>query len=296
MTVGLLAMNKTLLFYSGLVLSGVAIGAVARGALDSDGDPAVAPPVRVSDVAQLPPASNDREAAIIGMIESLSLALTQESEYRLVLEEQIDSLSERIDQLQGALGDTPASGRDLDVALKARMASRQRNSATLTVDRLVAAGMDEATARAMKTKVDDIAMQRLYLRDQAMREGWVGDQRYRQENMRLASEQNGLRNEFGETAYEAYLYASGRPNRVQVQNVLENSPAFEAGLRTGDQVLSYNGKRTFMPNELRQATQRGTAGEMIPLKIRRNGQTMDLYVPRGPLGIQMTGSSEKPGD
>lgn len=288
-------MNKTLVLYGGLLLGGVAIGAVARDAIDDDTDLDQSRPAKVTQAVKLAPATNDREAAILGMIESLSLALTQESEYRLVLEEQIESLDERIDELQSRLGEKSLSRNNSDSALKARMASRQRNSAGLTIERLVDAGLDEPTAKAIKTKVDDIAMQRLYLRDQAMREGWVGDQRYRQENMRLIKAQNGLRTEFGDSNYEAYLYASGRPNRVRVQNVLENSPAYEAGLRAGDEVLSYNAQRTFMPNELRQATQRGTAGEMIPLTIRRNGQTMDLYVPRGPLGIQMTGTSEKPG-
>lgn len=289
-------MKKVLFPYVALVLAGVLIGAVARGALTDNSttnDANIAPPA-MPDLSTLDGATSEQERAIIGMIESLSLALTQESEYRLVLEEEIENLNARVDSLQGLVGEDRDSRVVAPPAVKERLQARSRRGGPLTVDKLVGAGLDDRTARALKGKVDDLAMQRLYLRDQAMREGWLGDQRYREESQRLFAAQNGLRSEFGDNAYEAYLYASGRPNRVQVQNVLDNSPAFEAGLRSGDQILSYNGERTFMTNELRTATQQGTAGEMIPLQVVRNGQTMDIYVPRGPLGIQMTGSSEQP--
>ncbi|MFK8016027.1 MAG: PDZ domain-containing protein [Gammaproteobacteria bacterium] len=288
-------MNRALIPYVALLVGGIAIGAVARGVLNDE--PATRPvqsDTRLPDLQRLPEPTNDQEATIIGMIESLSLALTQESEYRLVLEEQIDGLNDRVDALTDQLDKKPPAAAT-ERAVKDRLVSRQRRGGPLTVEKLTSAGLDERTARTMKSKVDDLAMQRLYLRDQAMREGWLGDARYREESQRLFTAQNGLRDEFGDDAYEGYLYASGRPNRVQVQNVLDNSPAFEAGLRSGDQILSYAGERTFASNELRSATQQGTAGEMIPVQIVRDGQTLDLYVPRGPLGIQMTGTSERPG-
>ncbi len=287
-------MKKILFPYAALVLAGALIGAFARGALNDDAAPAPrAAQQTLPDVSALD-ASTEQERAIIGMIESLSLALTQESEYRLVLEEEIESLNARVDSLQNSVGDRPRGAANATPAAKERLQARGRRGGALTVEKLVDAGLDDRTARAIKGKVDDLAMQRLYLRDQAMREGWLGDQRYREESQRLFAEQNGLRSDFGDTAYEAYLYASGRPNRVQVQSVLDNSPAFEAGLRSGDQILSYNGERTFMTNELRTATQQGTAGEMVAIQVVRNGQTMGIYVPRGPLGIQMVGSSEEP--
>ncbi|MFK7887236.1 MAG: PDZ domain-containing protein [Gammaproteobacteria bacterium] len=291
-------MSKANILYVGLLAGGVAIGALARDAIGTaEPAPAVQPSITsaIPDVSALPAPSNDQERAVLGMLESLSLALTQEAEYRLVLEDQIDSLSERLDDLQARVG-TPASGNGtLNAQAKERQRRRTQRGGALTVDRLVNAGMESATATDFKAKVDDLAMQRLYLRDQAMREGWLGDQRYREESQRLFQAQNNLRQDFGDPAYEAYLYASGRPNRVEVQNVLDSSPAAEAGLRAGDQILSYNGNRTFQTNELRTATQQGRSGEMVPVQIVRNGQTMDIYVPRGPLGIQMTGSSERPG-
>jgi hypothetical protein len=291
-------MNKAIFLYVGLVAGGVAIGALARDAI-GPGEPspsqaAVAATTSVPDVSSLPTPTYDQERAVMGMLESLSLALSQEAEYRLVLEEQIDSLSERVDELQANAAPPARADGALNARAKERMRRRDQRGGPLTVDRLVAAGMDNSTAQEFKAKVDDLAMQRLYLRDQAMREGWLGEQRYREESQRLFQAQNNLRTDFGDPAYEAYLYASGRPNRVEIQNVLDGSPAAEAGLRAGDQILSYNGQRTFQTNELRTATQQGRSGEMIPVQIIRNGQTMDVYIPRGPLGIQMTGSSERP--
>ena len=293
-------MTARLLIPALIFAGGAAAGAVARGAVGPDApEPPSAPAplptasALLDDVRQLPPGKDDQSRQLIGMLESLSLALTQEAEYRLVLEEQIDTLSTRLDMLQARV-EQPGTDRTLDERFKARLAARAERRGPLTVERLTDAGLDESTARSLKSKVDDIAMQRLYLRDQAQREGWLGDSRYRDEVRRLGQAQAGLQNEFGSEVYDAYLYASGRPNRIEVQNVLDNSPAFEAGLRTGDQILSYNGQRTFQTNELRQATQQGRSGEMIPVQIIRNGQPMDIYVPRGPLGIQMTGRSVNP--
>ncbi|MEM6639614.1 MAG: PDZ domain-containing protein [Pseudomonadota bacterium] len=280
-----------------LFAGGAAAGAVARDALtdpapeDIPSTPVPSAGRLLEDMRQLPTGDDGPSLAVVNMLESLSQALTQEAEYRMVLEDQIDSLSGRLDELQARL---EAGGGASEDSARRTLKARQQRGGGLTLDRLLDSGMDETTARRFKSRVDDIALQRLYLRDQAMREGWVSDPRYRDESRRLAEAQNGLRDEFGTEAYDAYLYASGRPNRIEVQNVLENSPAFEAGLRTGDQIVGYDGERTFQPNELRRATQQGQAGQMISVQIIRNGQTLDVYVPRGPLGVQMSGRSVRP--
>lgn len=282
-------MNRRLWLYPGLVLAGVALGSVASNSLTAENPApqAVAEPRTPSALGQFRrPAAGD-DAAVADMLESLSLALTQEAEYRLVLEEEIEALSARIDDLQARLGEPRASSREGDPR-------QRRGGEPLTVARLMDAGINEDVARALKTRLDDIAMQRLYLRDQAMREGWMGDQRYREESQRLAAAQNNIRGEFGDDAYDRYLYASGRPNRVQIQSVLENSPAAEAGLRAGDQIVRYNDTRTYGPGELRRASQGGQAGETVALRVVRDGEQIDIYLPRGPLGVQMTGVSAKP--
>jgi hypothetical protein len=290
-------MNSRILPYAALLLCGAVVGAIARGALSTSDAPAAGAdprPAATTGTPRLDPSTAGASDQVIGMLESLSAALIRESEYRLVLEEQIDALSERVDALQAQVDDAPAARSGRDVRRLSETDRRARATAPLTVERLMAAGMDETRARSLKSRLDDIAMQRLYLRDQATREGWMGDPRYRDEARRLMEAQNNIRSEFGDDAYDRYLYASGQPNRVQIQSVLENSPAWEAGLRAGDQILSYNDQRTYAPGELRRATQRGAAGETIAMQVMRNGELVNLYVPRGPLGVQMSGASERP--
>lgn len=287
-------MNQRNLLYAGILLLGAVIGAMASGTL-SGGDDEATPTAQRSPAtvpARFEQSTAGNDGTVADMLESLSLALTQESEYRLVLEEQIAELNERVDELQARLGDDRTTSRVASV--RGFEARRRGANGPLNVERMVAAGMAESDARALKAKLDDIAMQRLYLRDQAQREGWMGDQRYREEAQRLAAAQGNIRNEFGDDAYDRYLYASGRPNRVQIESVLDNSPAYEAGLRIGDQILSYSDSRTYAANELRRATQQGSAGEMVPMRVMRNGETLEIYVPRGPLGVQMSGVSSKP--
>lgn len=284
-------MNRRIWLYVALLGAGAAFGAVASTLTASDPAPVDAPERRVpaAQASFARPAAGD-DAAVADMLESLSTALIQESEYRLELEARISELNERVDALQAQLaapGERRAMSREFDER-------RRRSGQPLTVERLVEAGMNADVARALKTRLDDIAMQRLYLRDQATREGWMGEQRYREEAQRLAAAQNNIRQEFGDDAYDRYLYASGRPNRVEIQNVLENSPAAEAGLRAGDQILAYNDARTYGPGDLRRAAQGGSAGETVALQVVRNGETVTLYLPRGPLGVQMTGVSAKP--
>ncbi len=286
-------MTSKTITYLVFLIAGVILGVVARGAISgSDREVEDAATVAASSVAFERPQAGDQEA-IIDMLESLSYALNQESEYRQTLEEQIIGLEARIDELQARLANEP----DRDAVQRAAklMENRRRGNGTLTIDKLVEAGLDERDATAIKRRVDDLAMQRLYLRDQAMREGWLGEKRYRDESRRIANEQNNLRSEFGDENFDRYLYASGRPNRIQIDSVIQDSPAFSAGLQPDDRIVSYDGQRTYSPGDLRRFSMQGEAGEMIALQVQRNGRRVDLYIPRGPLGIQMTGVSENPG-
>src|SRR5690606_545711 len=94
-----------------------------------------------------------------------------------------------------------------------------------------------------------------------------------------------LRGEIGDDEYERYLQALGRSTAVVVREVLASSPAERAGLQPGDQVVAYGGERVFDQRELNALTLQGQAGESVVLDVRRNGQTIQLVVPRGPIGI-----------
>ena len=94
-----------------------------------------------------------------------------------------------------------------------------------------------------------------------------------------------LRAELGESDYERYRAAIGQPTSVGVSDVLASSPAERAGLMPGDEIVAYGGKRVFDVGELNALTLEGTPGESVVLDIRRDGQNVQLVMPRGPIGI-----------
>jgi len=59
--------------------------------------------------------------------------------------------------------------------------------------------------------VSEIELERLYLRDQAQREGWLDSPRFAAESSRIEQEQAGLRGEFDESLYDWMLFAEGIP-------------------------------------------------------------------------------------
>jgi hypothetical protein len=159
---------------------------------------------------------------------------------------------------------------------------------------LLAAGFRESEVERLRARIDEFEMERLYLRDQAAREGWHGTPRYREELRALGAAQAGLREEFGEELYDWMLYASGSPNRVAVGGLLEGSPAAAAGVRPGDVIVRYGERNIFDPFELRQATLRGASGASVALDLDRDGDRIRVYVPRGPLGARLEARSVPP--
>ena len=49
--------------------------------------------------------------------------------------------------------------------------------------------------------------------------------------------------------------------------------------------MAYNGRRIFDMRELNALTLVGTPGESVVIDVRRDGQNLQLVMPRGPLGV-----------
>jgi S1-C subfamily serine protease len=96
-----------------------------------------------------------------------------------------------------------------------------------------------------------------------------------------------FRDEVGDDGYDAYLRATGKPNRVVVKALLPSGAGRSAGLEVGDEVVEYAGARIFAPMELQLQTSSGRLGELITIEIVRAGQPLTLRAPRGPLGIAL---------
>ncbi len=100
---------------------------------------------------------------------------------------------------------------------------------------------------------------------------------------------NPIRAELGDENYERYLEANGWPTAARIGSVIGGSPGEDAGLRAGDQITSYAGQRVFNLNEINNLTVQGTVGESVLVEVERDGSSVQLTIPRGPIGISSAG-------
>src|SRR5512147_3177107 len=70
---------------------------------------------------------------------------------------------------------------------------------------------------------------------------------------------------------------------VLVSDVSENGPAEKAGLKRGDIIVEYDGKRTDEPNQFRNMVANTSPGEEHSLKVLRNDEVITLKVTIGEL-------------
>lgn len=163
-----------------------------------------------------------------------------------------------------------------------------------SIDNLLAAGVDPAVAEELKRQTDQWALQRLELIDQASREGWRRSDEFGERMEELRELQPDIRDELGEATYDRYLYESGDSNRVEVSDVIDGSAAQLAGIQYGDVVLSYADSRVFTSRELQRSTRDGSRGESVQVQVLRDGQLISVDLPRGPLGVTLSGARLEP--
>ncbi len=161
-------------------------------------------------------------------------------------------------------------------------------------DALVRSGVDEIVAEQLTQRLDARALADLQIRDQAAREGWLTSPDFRERRDALLPEAVSVRDELGDDTWDRYLYNSGSGNRVVVSSIMAGSAAQLTGILPGDTIYSYAGSRIFTMRELRQATQAGEAGEPTEVQVLRDGSSIILDVPRGPLGVSMTAARVDP--
>lgn len=218
--------------------------------------------------------------------------LEQETLARQILQKEVAILSKRISILSGEK--TKTTDREKSPTSQQTAADTVTGNAWFNQQALIDAGMAPTEAEQLKKQFEELELAKLYLRDQAIREGWAQDVRYRDERQKLEDQTDNIKQALDEDLYDAYLYASGQSNRVAVQGVLSGSSAGNAGMLSGDQVIRYNGQRIYNWRDLRDATTQGDTAETIALEVLRDDEHLELYVQRGPLGIRMTSISEAP--
>lgn len=96
---------------------------------------------------------------------------------------------------------------------------------------------------------------------------------------------NALRAELGDQNYERYLEANGWPTSARIGAVIGGSPGESAGLRAGDNITSYAGARVFNLSDVNNLTIQGNIGDSVLIEVQRDGESVQLTIPRGPIGI-----------
>lgn len=260
----------------------------------------------------LPPVVTPKPAAITGVAEpdDRISAIDQQLDAYLELVElqqtQLDALNLRLMELEKTQQDLINHSHE-ESAKKPKAViptgnqpatedGKKNQPAPLSVASLTEVGIDLSQADYILQRQAELDLQRLELRDQAIREGTLGSKEYVNALRELNRQYPKLREEIGEDAYDRYLYARGRNNRVVVTSVIPGSAADQAGIREGDMILHYGDRRVFTWSELRNATTQGYLGEYVTINVQRNDQVISLLAPRGPLGIRMRSSSKLPLD
>ncbi|MCG6941912.1 MAG: PDZ domain-containing protein [Thiohalocapsa sp.] len=150
---------------------------------------------------------------------------------------------------------------------------------------LVSVGVAPEVADDIIWRESQLSLARLELRDEAARNGWLGSARYRDELRRLNGQRVSIEDEIGVDAYDRYLYQTGQSNRVAVESVLPGSAGEESGLLPGDVIERYGDQPVLDFQDLRAATSAGERGELVNVTVVRDGERVELVLPRGPIGI-----------
>jgi hypothetical protein len=204
------------------------------------------------------------------------------------LQAEISGVRERIEDLEprpalnaaGAGGDEGEANPAQNPAARGRQGGGQWFDPGLLLD----VDMDANDITRVRRHFDAHQLEILFLRDRATREGWMHKPRFANEMQNL----NGrLREEAGDADYDALLWATGRPNRVELAALLGGSPAVAAGLEDGDIVLRYDDQEIYHALALQHATRTGDAGSTVSIDVLRGDEELRVYVPRGPLGAQL---------
>jgi hypothetical protein len=246
-----------------------------------------------------PSRTTDAATALGERLAALETALHAERERRFELEDELAALAERLDAL------TPTVGEEIAASGAVSPRGREAGQAPAedVVPPLLREGVGPAFGRGVRFASDEELVERFVAAGlSADRAQWI---LRRTEELRLEALQaqydaargvatdataslprsSVLREELGDADYERYLQAQDRPTSVSVGDVLARSPAEQAGLQSGDELVAYAGSRVFDMGDLNRLVLEGEPGQMVAVDVVREGQTVQLYLPRGPIGI-----------
>lgn len=228
-------------------------------------------------------------------LEEIETVLAREKLAREALAKEVAALKQAISAMQTApplwapseLSNSTSDGEPGDATARDASLGAAPPGGDDSIRKMIALGVPPETAELVRRRNDQLNLARLQLQDRASREGWVNTDRFREEDQNLDRQEEQLRREVGEDAYDRFLYVMGQENRVRVEDVMVESPAAAAGLQLGDVIYAYDKKRVFSWPELRAAIAEGRSGEQVSVTIQRGDELRDVYLPRGPMGVRL---------
>ena len=227
------------------------------------------------------------------MISRLQQRLAQAEQEQSRLAERI-SVLEKVIGKPGVFADVDTGAAETEIIGEAGHPAAPQTFRT-SIEALTAIGIPSEQAALIQSRLDEYDLKQLYLKDRASREGWLNTPRYRKEQREATNAYRELRAEIGDAAYDRMLYALGQANRVVVRDIMQNSSAEQYGLQANDRVYEYDGQRVFTSQELNDlVTRGGDAGALVLVRVQRDEQQLDIYLPRGPIGIRLAPSRELP--
>jgi hypothetical protein len=222
--------------------------------------------------------------------------LDREAAERALLAAEVEALRAEVDTLRltlaAAEGGEPSPAASQRPPADRKGAHSPRGSKAWFDDEgLEQAGFMASDIARLRERWEKFELDKLYLADQAAREGHAGKSGQRGAMKTL---QESFRSDIGEEGYDAYLYATGQTNRVIASEVLQDSPAMIAGLERGDVLLRYESEPIYRPRELQLASRQGTQDDVVRIQVLRGGRILTFTLARGPLGIRMEASRMAP--
>jgi C-terminal processing protease CtpA/Prc len=238
-------------------------------------------------------AKNIRTDLASADIDQLNRLLQNEIRARQALQKKFEALARQMSDLEANMQSIKDSDNSDQATNDANAEIPDPGDNWFNENALIDSGMSSGQASELKAYFEQLEIERLYLRDQSIREQW-DRAKYREAIQVLANKEDDLRNSLSDSEYDAYLYASGQANRVAVTSVLASAQAGTAGIKPGDHIIRYDNQRIYNGFDLREATASGSIGDTVALEVERDGQTLQFYLPRGPLGIRMNSVSAAP--
>ena len=289
-----MTIGKILVFVGGLTAgAGVMVGA---GVLQNSATPqeAVIGVAESTDEVLSPESpfavASEQAATLAESPDQTDLSASGDGEIQLLLQ-RIEFAESRIEELETALAEVqfqqnhPTDGSEfLPTGQQDVQQDAQQDSQT----NLLAAGFEPATVEEIQNIRDNLQLERLDLRDRATREGWIGTDRFREEQRELRNASH-VRDTLGDEDFDKFLLAEGRDNRVRIESVIETSAADLAGIAVGDIVMRYADERIFSFRDLQQSTTEGERDEPVNIQVSREGELIDLMILRGPMGVTLSG-------